>query len=217
MAELPIEPARPDLSLALDVAEVPAELRGHVFERTLIEKIDLSRSEAMRLQVVESRLSHVDLGDGLLRDSQFRDVVAADGSWANMSAEGSKLRRAELQRLRMTGVNLSGSEIEDCVFLDCRVDLASFRFAKLDRVRFERCRMEEADFYDAKLTSVVFDECNLTGAVWAQATFLRSEMRGCDITGAVNPERLRGVRMPWRDVIGAAAELAAAVGVEIID
>jgi hypothetical protein len=45
---------------------------------------------------------------------------------------------------------------------------------------------------------------------------MRSEMRGCDITGAVSPERLRGVRMP-RDVIGAAAELAAAVGVEIID
>jgi hypothetical protein len=42
-------------------------------------------------------------------------------------------------------------------------------------------------------------------------------MRGCDLSGAANPSQLRGVRMPWPDVISAAGELAAAVGIEIID
>jgi hypothetical protein len=39
-------------------------------------------------------------------------------------------------------------------------------------------------------------------------------MRRCDLTGSINPERLRGVRMPWTDVINAAGELAAAVGIQ---
>jgi len=42
-------------------------------------------------------------------------------------------------------------------------------------------------------------------------------MRGTDISGAGNPERLRGVRMPWPDVLASAGVLAAAVGIEVVD
>jgi len=42
-------------------------------------------------------------------------------------------------------------------------------------------------------------------------------VRGVDLSGAGNPEYLRGVRMPWADVVNAAAELAEAVGIEIVD
>jgi hypothetical protein len=42
-------------------------------------------------------------------------------------------------------------------------------------------------------------------------------LRGVDRAGAGDPECLRGVRMPWSDVVNAAAELAAALGIEIVD
>ncbi len=77
--------------------------------------------------------------------------------------------------------------------------------------------MEEADFYGAAFSSCMFDDCVLTRSSWSDATFERSEMRGVDLAGAGNPECLRGVRMPWADVVNAAAELAAAVGIEIVD
>ena len=77
--------------------------------------------------------------------------------------------------------------------------------------------MEEADFQAASLSSCVFSDCNLTRVSLAEATFTRSELRGCDLSGAGNPERLRGVRMPWADVVDAAAELAEATGLEIVD
>jgi uncharacterized protein YjbI with pentapeptide repeats len=117
----------------------------------------------------------------------------------------------------MTGADLSATQLEDCRFRGCRIDLASFRFAKLEAVRFEECVLAESDFYGATFSSVVFEGCDLTRAVWAEARFERSELRGCDIGGAVNPEQLRGVRMPWQDVVAAAGELAAALGIEIVD
>jgi uncharacterized protein YjbI with pentapeptide repeats len=77
--------------------------------------------------------------------------------------------------------------------------------------------MQEVDFYEAKLTSVVFTDCVLAGVTLAGATFTSSEMRGCDLSGAVNPGQLRGVRMARPDVINAAEDLAAAVGIEIVE
>ena len=57
----------------------------------------------------------------------------------------------------------------------------------------------------------------MTRAVWAEAVLTRCEIRETDISGAGNPERLRGVRMPWTDVLSAAGVLAAAAGIEIVE
>jgi hypothetical protein len=201
----------------LALQDVPTGLSGVEFEMCLLNGIDLSQRDAARLQITESRLAHVDLSGCGLKNATFRDVIVENGSWANVRAENVSLGRVHLERLRMTGANLTTALIHDVAFVDCRIDLAVFRFAKMERVRFERCRMEEIDFYDAQLTSVVFVECSLVAATWAGAVLTRSEMRGCDLAGAGNPERLHGVRMPWPDVINAAGELAAAVGIEIIE
>jgi uncharacterized protein YjbI with pentapeptide repeats len=77
--------------------------------------------------------------------------------------------------------------------------------------------MEESDFYEAQLTSVTFVDTTLARASLSGATFAGSELRGCDLTGVKAAERLRGVRMPWVDVVGAAAVLAEAVGIDIVD
>jgi uncharacterized protein YjbI with pentapeptide repeats len=58
---------------------------------------------------------------------------------------------------------------------------------------------------------------NLTGANLSGAGFERSELRGCELDGLRGAERLRGVRMPWPDVVAASAVLAAAIGIEIVD
>ena len=63
----------------------------------------------------------------------------------------------------------------------------------------------------------MFSDCDLSGVALAEATFVESEIRGCRLAGVGNPERLRGVRMPWADVVQAADVLALAVGIEIVD
>jgi uncharacterized protein YjbI with pentapeptide repeats len=214
----PSPPIPPDVPEKLvHVATAPSELRDSDLTETLLDGLDLSGRHAPGVRIVESRLDHVDLSGAKLGGAIVRDVVAVGGSWANADAESATLNRVEMRDVRLTGAIFSGASITDVIFVNCRVDLASFRFSELSRVRFERCRVEEADFYEAKLTSVLFTECNLTKITLAGATFARSELRGCDLAAVANPERLRGVRMPWPDVVQAADVLAAGVGVEIIE
>jgi hypothetical protein len=127
-------------------------------------------------------------------------------------AAETAIRRVELRGLRLTGAVLAAAKLQDACFIQCRLDLCSLRFATLDRIRFEDCRLEEGDFYEATLNSVAFVDCFLSRATLGKATFERSEMRGCELSGISGADRLRGVTMPWLDVLRSAAVLADGVG-----
>ena len=99
----------------------------------------------------------------------------------------------------------------------CRLDLSSFRFAKVVRSRFEGCRLDETDLYGAAFEETCLSGCTLVRASLAETTFLDCDLRGCDLSGIGNPERLRGVRMPWSDVVESAGALAAGLGIEVVD
>ena len=176
----------------------------------------LSEMDGGERLVSDARLHNVDLTGETLRRMALTDCVVEGGDWANLDASETTLSRVEMQGLRMTGAVFSGARINDARFIECRLDLASFRFAHLDGVRFENCKMEETDLYEAALSSVVFTTCDLTGASLAEATFDRSEMHDCTLDGVGNPERLHGVAMPWPDVMRAAGVLAAGVGIRIL-
>jgi uncharacterized protein YjbI with pentapeptide repeats len=213
----PLGPTLPEVPDELTVGRVPADPRGAELEECLLERVDLSERDASRVRVTEARLERGDLSGCGLKHAAFRDVLIADGSWANVRAESVSLSRVQFERLRMTGADLTSALIRDALFTDCRLDLSVFRSARLERVRFQNCQMGEIDFSESQLTSVVFVDCDLVSATWSGAVLTRSEIRGCDLAGARSPERLRGVRMPWPDVINAAGELAAAVGIEVIE
>lgn len=215
-SERPREPSPPDLPDVLS-SDIPAELRAvEVREQHLVGS-GLSGRDATSLQLIESRIEDVDLSGAILRRVSIRDTVIDGGDWANADASEATLTRVELRGLRLTGAVLAGAQIKDATFVECRLDLSSFRSAQLDGVRFDNCRMEEADLYQAALTSVAFWTCDLTKATLAKATFHRCEMRDCELNGVGNPEQLRGVAMPWPDIVRSAAVLALGVGVRIQD
>ena len=184
---------------------------------TEVADADLIGRDAHGLQLIESRVQEVDLARAVLRRATLRDVVITGGDWANIDAPETIIRRVELRGLRLTGAVLAAAKIQDACFIQCRLDLCSLRFATLDRARFEDCRMEEADFYEAALNSVAFVDCDLSRATLAKATFQRCEMRGCELSGINGADRLRGVTMPWLDILRSAAVLADGVGVRILD
>jgi uncharacterized protein YjbI with pentapeptide repeats len=150
-------------------------------------------------------------GDDLL------DRVVEDADWANRREARFSARRMELVRVRLTGAQLPEGSILDVTFADCRADLVSFRFAKLERVVFRDCRLEESDFYGARLKDVLFERCDLRLAVFSGAKSERIELRGCNLEGLQGIDALRGARMPWNDVLQNAPLFAAALGIEVID
>ena len=146
------------------------------------------------------------------------DLTVEGADWANSRPlRGMEARRVELRSCRLTGAELVEASVSDVTFDDCRLDLVSLRFAKLERVVFRDCRMSECDLYEASLKDVLFERCELREATFSSATLQRVELRGCDLTGLRGVEALRGARMPWNDVLENAPLFATAVGIEIID
>ncbi len=217
MSKPPSLPLDPDLPERLARGVEVSGLRDAELMAKMIEGVDWTGTNAQGLQLSESKLRGADLVGAFLTRGLLRDVVVLEGDWANVMADGIVLRRVRFDGVRLTGANFSGSTMDNVSFSECRLDLGSFRFANMECVRFERCRMEGSDFYDAVLTSAAFIDCNLAEVTLAGATFTQSEMRGCDLSGAGNPERLRGIRMPWVDIIRNVAELAAAAGIERVE
>jgi uncharacterized protein YjbI with pentapeptide repeats len=210
--------ATPDLPLELvALREEQASLHGVELSGHLIAGVDWSARDATGMRLTECRLDGVELGETQLRRAGIRDVGVAGGSWANVDATEASAKRVAFRDVRLTGVSFANATLADVSFVDCRLDLASFRFAKLSNVRFEGCRLEEADFYEASVASTVFSNCSLARASIAGATFTSTELRGCDLAGLGNPDRLRGVRMPWSDIVQSADVLAAGLGIEIAE
>lgn len=145
------------------------------------------------------------------------DARLADRDFSNTRALRSSVRRVELRLCRLTGIELAESAWSDVVLADCRVDLAGFRHAKLERVVFRDCRLEEADFAGAALTDVVFERCELRRASFSGVLVERLQLSGCDLTELVGVEALRGARMPWNDVLQNAALFAQALGIRVLD
>jgi uncharacterized protein YjbI with pentapeptide repeats len=145
------------------------------------------------------------------------DAVVTDADWANQCSVGVALKRVEIRQARLTGAALSEATLADVVFDDCRLDLATFRFAKLERVIFRDCLMTECDFYEASIKDVLFERCNLRESTLSSLKIERVELRGCELAGVQGVEALRTARISWNDVLGAAPLFAQALGIEILD
>jgi uncharacterized protein YjbI with pentapeptide repeats len=181
----------------------------------VLQGCDLSGRDAGEVRLSEIRLKQVDLSGSTLTGAGFADAIVEDGSWANVRASRATLVRLEAHRLRATGADLAEAGLKHVRLEGCRFDLASFRFARLERVVFRDCRLEEADFYGARLSSVVFEGGSLAQANFAGAELERCELRGCDLTELHGVEGLRGARLPIGDVVQIAGLLASAAGIVV--
>jgi uncharacterized protein YjbI with pentapeptide repeats len=88
-------------------------------------------------------------------------------------------------------------------------------FSKLRRVVFERVDLAEASFLEAQLEGVTFIDCKLAGTDFRAVKLKGCAIRGTSLDGVVGVDSLRGIAMPWVDVLDSAAALAAALGINV--
>ena len=169
------------------------------------------------LRFEEARLERVDLSGGRLAHLGLSDVELDSCNLANADVRAGSAWRARIERSRLTGVSWTEGMVRDAVLRDCRIDLASFAATRFDQVVFERCLLMQADFQEASLRAVRFVDCDLTEADLMDARFDRCELRGCTIDGIRGAERLRGIAMPWEDIVASVGTFAAALGVTVLD
>ncbi len=212
----PADPVAPDIAEEL-ASWRSASLIDEELDGVLAEGLAAAGATATGLRIAESRVVDTDLSEASMERAVVRDVRWTGGSLANARLRDARITRSRVEAVWATGLDLTRCLLDNVVFVDCRLDLALFRASSMDRVRFEGCRLEDADFFEASFSSVVFEDCDLRAVNWAGASFSRSELRGCELTGGLSLERLRGVRMPWDDVIRSAGEIAIAAGIEIVE
>jgi uncharacterized protein YjbI with pentapeptide repeats len=166
---------------------------------------------------VAERLERVDLSARREANLAFADVELDGCNLANLDARGGTLRRVLATTCRMTGLLWTEGSLRDVVLRDCRIDLASFAATTIEQTVFEGCLLMQTDFQEARLRAVRFVDCDLSGADLSGARFERCELRGCTLDGIRAAERLRGVAMPWDDILASAATFADAIGVSVLD
>lgn len=167
------------------------------FEDEAIEGLDLAGRDEPNLRLLDVELRSPDL--------------------ANLRAHGGTIMRSTITGGRLTGASWYGGSAGDVVLRDCKADVAGFALTRLARVLFERCDLRDSDFTGARLTDVAFRDCDLTRADFAEVRFDRCYMIRCTLDGVRLGTDLAGLTMPWSDIVGAAAVLAGALGLQIED
>jgi uncharacterized protein YjbI with pentapeptide repeats len=212
-------PDPPDLPPRLQplTLEQDAAADGESWEQVALADAALAGVDARALGFMEARFERVDLSGARLANLFLGDCELAACNLANLVVRNGSMRRVAVGAGRLTGMTWTAGTLRDATFRDCRADLASFAESRLERVSFENCNLRDADFRQARLESVGFSGCDLTGADIAGARLERCQMRGCTIDGLRGVDRLRGVAMPWADIVAAAAVFAGELGVRLLD
>lgn len=211
------EPRPPDLSRALERIDAERFLRHSHWDEVELIGPDLALVEAVEPRLANVRIDGGDLGEARLVHLTLDDSELLRLGAANVKAERAVLRRVRIEGARLTGTTFEQAEFADVRIEDTRLDYVSFNRARLADVVFARCNMSEVDFTGARLLRVRFEGCNLTGAEFQDASLTTCEMAGCEIDGARSITALRGVAMPMGDILAAAPQFAAALGISVLE
>jgi uncharacterized protein YjbI with pentapeptide repeats len=203
-------PDLPELEAQALTGSAAVELSG-----ALVERDGADRVHASQVSISESELRGVVLDPGMVPGLTLRDVILRDCGLSNVDGREGAIGRVEVHRSQLVGFSCSQGRIRDLRVVDSSLQLASFALSRVQSAVFERVNLTEASFLNARLQDVEFIDCRLAGADFRGASLKRCVIRGCSLEGVAGVDSLRGVRMPWVDVLASAAAMAEALGIEI--
>lgn len=209
-ADLVQAPDLPELAPQSLTATEAAELTGGLIEHDGSDPIRPSR-----VSIRESELRGVVFDAGAIPGLTLRDVILRDCGLSNVDGREGVLARVEIHRSQLVGFGANQGRWRDVRVIDSSLQLGSFLGAELKNVVFERVQLAEASFQHARLEAVQFRDCRLAGADFRGVAVSGCEIHGSSLDGVLGIESLRGVRMPWEDVLASAAALAVTLGIEI--
>lgn len=181
----------------------------------LVESNGSEAVHARRIRVRESELRGVAIDAHDAPGLEFSDVVLRGCDLSNIDGREGSLRRVEIHGSRLVGFGLAAGTIQDLRVLDSTLALSSLASSKLRNVVFERVDLTDASFMQAQLERVAFIDCKLAGADFRGVKLKGCTIRGTALDGILGIDSLKGVTMPWADVLASAPALAAALGIGI--
>jgi len=171
---------------------------------------------ARNLELNGALLRDVELAGARFPRLDLRNCRVSGCNLANVAVHNGAAERCAFENVRLTGFSWHDGILRDVSFRGCRIDLASFAASRLERVLFEDCSLAGSELQDARLSAVVLVDCDMREIDLAGLRVSAGcELRGCVLDGARNIAQLRGVQMPYTDVLAAAGTFAHALGIAI--
>lgn len=112
---------------------------------------NFTNSTYQSLTIDNSIIQHTDLSETKWSKLHFLDVKLDRCNLSNADWFDASLSKLSIIHCRATGLKLNESYLKSMLATDSKIDMAQFRFAKIEDVIFERCDMREADFYHSEL------------------------------------------------------------------
>lgn len=157
------------------------------------------------------------LAGAVLDDLHLRGTTLAGADLANVRMHRALIERCTLRDCRMTGADLTGARLRDVTFSGCLLDLTLLGGARLERVGFEHCVLRDAMLEQCRVRDTGFSDCDLSGVSIGQVRLERVEFEDCRLDGLRSFTDLSGAAIAWPDIVANAAELAAALGIGVLD
>ncbi len=190
-------------------------MRGVRFSRTFARGAEIAASVLEGATFDDSVFDGVDFTGSTLDEALFARTRLVDARLlGTASARAMRARRCDIEKLRASGADLSGSTFAACTAggarfggSDCRdVD---FSFSELDRAAFADADLRGAKLMGCRLRRARFDRARLAGASLIKSDLLEARFEAADLAGAdLRGANLHGAELFRADLSKAALELA---------
>ena len=97
---------------------------------------------------------------------------------ANVNWSGARNTDAEFHRTRLTGCNLSGTNLRNVRFYRCKLDVSLFHEPQLTWCQFQECDLWEADFKSTSLKRVISRDYDLRNTRYPSTSFFEIDSQG---------------------------------------
>lgn len=122
--------------------------------------------------------------DGRQSEGRYENVHVLGANLGRLTASQVELAASRLERVDLTGAQLTGLAIRDVIVERGDIANAVAYESRLTRTEFRGVRMTGASIIDSILADVLFEEVKLDLAGFRSSRFRRVEFRGCNLTRA---------------------------------
>lgn len=211
---VPVLPRVPEDLTPRDLAAVSFEDEDRFEGVELQGQASVGEIRARNVTIEDARITG-SLGGAKLRDLHLHDAAIDGADLANVDLSDAHLNRLTITDTRLTGADLTKATLQDVLLTGCRLDFAILAATRIDRVIFRNCVITEATLEQAQLRDVRFESCDLTRSSLGQSQHTRVEMHGCRLAEIRSLQDLRGIAMPYPDLVDQAVNLAGALGIRV--
>jgi uncharacterized protein YjbI with pentapeptide repeats len=199
-----------------EIDELTLEDRATV-EGARLRDTYLSGAAAAGVELLESHLVNVALGETRLRSARLRDTVLERCDLSNADCSFLQSNVVLFDDCRGMGLVLVEASLRETTIRAGRFDYLNCRMATLTNVTFDDVSLREADFQGARLKSVRFARCDLSGADFRDARLDDVDLRGSTLDALAGVGGLRGAIVDSVGLVSLGPSLAAELGIQLDD